>query len=212
MRVIGGEFRSRKLLTLPDLEVRPTPDRLRETLFNILSPVIRGSVFVDAYAGCGSVGIEAISRGAARAVFLEKSPEAIEAIKANIESLRIRSRCTVWRGFAHKKLKDLGGDIVFLDPPYPLEAEYGLAMGVLGKEPPRIWTIAQHSKRFEIEERYGDLERVRQVRQGENVLSFYRVTGMRETEESETLAEEAPLEGSALLSAKIEWALAQFER
>jgi 16S rRNA (guanine(966)-N(2))-methyltransferase RsmD len=161
-------------MTLPDLEVRPTPDRLRESLFNILAPVIRGAVFVDAYAGCGSVGIEALSRGAARAVFLEKSPDAVEVIKANLETLKIRSRSAVWRGLAHKKLKGEAADIVFLDPPYPLEIEYALAMGVLGKEPPRIWAIAQHSKRFPLEERYGELERVREVRQGENVLSFYR--------------------------------------
>lgn len=175
MRVIGGEFRSRKLLTLPDLELRPTPDRLRETLFNILAPVIRGAVFVDAYAGSGSVGIEALSRGAARVVFLEKSSAAVEVIKGNLESLRIKSRAAVWRGLAHKKLKGEVADIVFLDPPYPLELEYGLTMSVLGQEPPTLWAIAQHSKRFQLEERYGELERVRQVRQGENVLSFYHI-------------------------------------
>jgi 16S rRNA (guanine(966)-N(2))-methyltransferase RsmD len=185
MRVIGGEFRSRKLMTLPDLEVRPTPDRLRETLFNILAPVIRGAIFVDAYAGCGSVGIEALSRGAARAIFLEKSAEAVEAIKANVEALKIRSRCAVWKGLAHQKLKDQAGDIVFLDPPYPLEIEYGLTMGVLAKEPPRIWAIAQHSKRFQLEERYGDLQRVRQVRQGENVLSFYRLKSIADADAEE---------------------------
>jgi 16S rRNA (guanine966-N2)-methyltransferase len=175
MRVIGGEFRSRRLITLPDQDVRPTPDRLRETLFNILAPVIRGAVFVDAYAGSGSVGIEALSRGAARAIFLEMSPTAVEVIKANLESLKIRSRAAVWRGLAHKKLKGEAADIVFLDPPYPLELEYGLAMRVLGEEPPRVWTIAQHSKRFQLEERYGELGRAREVRQGENVLSFYRL-------------------------------------
>jgi 16S rRNA (guanine966-N2)-methyltransferase len=180
MRVIGGEFRSRKLLTLPDLEVRPTPDRLRESLFNILAPVIRGTIFVDAYAGCGSVGIEALSRGAARAVFVEKSPEVVETIKANLEMLKIRSRSSVLRGLAHQKLKGEDADIVFLDPPYPLEAEYSLTMTVLGKRPPRLWAIAQHSKRFEMEERYGDLERVRQVCQGENILSFYHPVSVPE--------------------------------
>src|SRR6476646_546387 len=73
MRVIAGEFRSRKLKSLPGLETRPTPDRLRETLFDVLAPRMEGAVFVDAYAGTGAVGIEALSRGAARAIFLEKS-------------------------------------------------------------------------------------------------------------------------------------------
>src|SRR5258707_361840 len=143
MRVIGGEFRSRKIMTLPDLDVRPTPDRLRETLFNILSPVIRGTVFVDAYAGCGSVGIEALSRGAARAVFREKSPVAIEVIRANVESLKMRWRGGVWKGGAAKGLKEEVGDIVSLDPPYPLEGEYSASMKVLGVQPPKIWAIAQ---------------------------------------------------------------------
>jgi 16S rRNA (guanine(966)-N(2))-methyltransferase RsmD len=154
--------------------VRPTPDRLRETLFNILAPVIRGAVFVDAYAGCGSVGIEALSRGASRAIFLEKSPAAVDVIKANLESLKIRSRSAVWRGLAAKRLKEEVADIVFLDPPYPLEGEYAASLKVLGQQPPKVWTIVQHSKRFQLEERYGALERLREVRQGENVLTFYR--------------------------------------
>ena len=70
MRVIAGEFRSRRLKTLPGLMTRPTPDRLREALFNILSPRIEGTTFMDAYAGTGAVGIEALSRGAERAIFV----------------------------------------------------------------------------------------------------------------------------------------------
>jgi 16S rRNA (guanine966-N2)-methyltransferase len=197
MRVIGGEFRSRKLITLPDLDVRPTPDRLRETLFNILSPVIRGSVFVDAYAGSGSVGIEALSRGAARAIFLEKSPAAVEVIKANLESLKIRSRSAVWKGMAAKRLKEEVGDIVFLDPPYPLEGEYAAAMKVLGLQPPKIWAIVQHSKRFAMDEEYGRLELVRKVKQGENALSFYRLRKDAESHaegDTEALGSASPIE------------------
>ena len=70
MRVIAGEFRSRKILSMPGTEIRPTPDRLRETLFNILNPEIEGSIFVDAYAGTGAVGIEALSRGARHVIFI----------------------------------------------------------------------------------------------------------------------------------------------
>jgi 16S rRNA (guanine966-N2)-methyltransferase len=162
------------LMTLPDLDVRPTPDRLRETLFNILSTVIRGTVFIDAYAGCGSVGIEALSRGATRAIFLEKSLAAVDVIKANLESLKVRSRSAVWKGPAAKRLKEEVADIVFMDPPYPLEGEYDAALRVLGQQPPRIWAIVQHSKRFPLQAQYGRLERVRELRQGENMLSFYR--------------------------------------
>jgi len=184
-------------MKLPDLDVRPTPDRLRETLFNILSPVIRGTIFVDAYAGCGSVGIEALSRGATRAIFLEKSPAAVDVIKANLESLKIRSRSAVWKGLAAKRLKEEVADIVFLDPPYPLEGEYAAAMKALGLLPPRIWAVVQHSKRFPLEARYGSLERVRELRQGENMLSFYR----RADSDAEALSGAALVEGDLEVTA-----------
>src|SRR3954462_12054342 len=95
MRVIGGEFRRRLLKTLPGLDVRPTPDRLREALFNVLAPRIEGAVFVDAYAGSGSVGIEAISRGAIHAIFVEKHFAAARLIRQNLASLGIEDRATL---------------------------------------------------------------------------------------------------------------------
>ncbi len=95
MRVIGGEFRSRVLKSLPGLDVRPTPDRLREALFSILAPRIEGIVFADLYAGTGAVGIEALSRGAARAVFVEKNRAAIQVIRANLKSLNLEDRAQV---------------------------------------------------------------------------------------------------------------------
>ena len=95
MRVIAGEFRSRILKSVQGWNVRPTPDRMRETLFSILAPVIEGAVFVDAYAGSGSVGIEAISRGASRGIFIEPSKDALEVLRANIASLGIQGRASV---------------------------------------------------------------------------------------------------------------------
>ena len=92
MRVIGGEFRSRQLKTLPGLEVRPTPDRLRETLFNILAPRIEGAVFADIYAGSGAVGIEALSRGASRAIFVEQSRVAANVIRENLRTPELREQ------------------------------------------------------------------------------------------------------------------------
>src|SRR5204863_657757 len=89
MRVIAGEFRSRRLKTLPGLALRPTPDRLREALFNVLAPRIEGATFLDAYAGSGAVGIEALSRGASHAIFLEKHPAAVRVLRENLVSLGI---------------------------------------------------------------------------------------------------------------------------
>lgn len=173
MRVIAGEFRSRKLLSIPGLETRPTPDRMRETLFNILAGEIEGAVFVDAYAGTGSVGIEALSRGARRAVFIEHSRVAVETIRANLASLRCETRAQVIKGRAPEHLDRIDADIVFIDPPYDKEREYIAAFDSLETKTPAL-LVAQHSVRYSPQEECGSLRRVRTVKQGDNALSFYR--------------------------------------
>ena len=175
MRIIGGEFRSRRLKTVPGPETRPTPDRLRETLFNIIAPQIEGKAFLDAYAGTGAVGIEALSRGASRAGFVESSRDAANVIRENLASLGLQSRSEVYTGKVLQHLRGQGissYDFVFLDPPYEREREYSEAMRVLGVAVPPL-VIVQHSIRLELEERYGNLGRYRELKQGDNVLSFY---------------------------------------
>jgi 16S rRNA (guanine(966)-N(2))-methyltransferase RsmD len=174
MRVIAGEFRSRRLKAPAGDSVRPTPDRLREALFSVLTPRIEGCVFLDAYAGCGSVGIEALSRGARRAVFLEKSRPALRALRENIATLEIGPRSDVQAGNAATLITKIEADIVFLDPPYPREREYGLCLEALGDEP-RPLVIVQHASKFthHLAESYGTLKRVRILSQGDNSLSFY---------------------------------------
>lgn len=175
MRVIGGEFRSRKLKSPPGLETRPTPDRLRESLFNILAPHIGDAVFVDAYAGGGSVGIEALSRGARRAVFIERSKPNVAIIQENLKTLNAVGRATVITGNAATYLGSPEVDIVFLDPPYDRPAEYDAAFATLADTArPTTLIIAQHASRQALEDRYGRLERYRIVKQGDNSLSFYR--------------------------------------
>lgn len=172
MRVIGGEFRSRRLKSLPGLETRPTPDRLRETLFNILAPRIDGCVFVDAYAGTGAVGIEALSRGARRAIFIERGRAAAGVIRENLDSLGLGSRGDVRHGKSLLLLDRIEAGIVFLDPPYELEKEFIAAMELLSQRPPEL-VIVQHSVRFAMAAQYGPLRRARIVKQGDNALSFY---------------------------------------
>ncbi|MES1257902.1 MAG: 16S rRNA (guanine(966)-N(2))-methyltransferase RsmD [Acidobacteriota bacterium] len=174
MRVIAGEFRSRKILSLPGVDVRPTPDRLRETLFNILNPEIEGAVFVDAYAGTGAVGIEALSRGARHVIFIEKDRDAAELIRQNLASLGAEARARVIKGAAVLHLGGIEADIVFLDPPYPKEREYQASFEILEARPPGL-TIAQHSVRFSLDETYGPMRRTRFLKQSDNALSFYRV-------------------------------------
>ena len=174
MRVIAGEFRSRKLKSLEGLETRPTPDRLRESLFSILTPRIEGAVFVDAYAGTGAVGIEALSRGAARVLFLERNPEALRVIDDNLYTLGIGNRGSVQRGRVTSSLRKHcpGASIVFLDPPYEVDAEYTDSLEWLGEHPVDLVVVQHHPKRV-LKEVYGALRRSRVVKQGDNALTFY---------------------------------------
>ncbi len=172
MRVIGGEFRSRRLKALSGVQLRPTPDRLRETLFDILAPRIEGAVFADLYAGTGAVGIEALSRGAERAIFVEKHRAAVDLIRQNLRSLGIEERAQVICGKATVPLARLQADIVFLDPPYDLEGEYDAALRALGEVAPPL-VIAQHPARFALKAEYGRLHKVRSLKQGDNALSFF---------------------------------------
>jgi 16S rRNA (guanine966-N2)-methyltransferase len=176
MRVIGGEFRSRVLKSVPGLDTRPTPDRLREALFNVLTPNIAGAVFADLYAGTGAVGIEALSRGASRAIFVEQSRAAVNIVRQNLRSLGLEPRAQVRQGRVLSMLSKIGADILFLDPPYALEKEYGLALELLGSRASGLagaLVIAQHDRRLELEKSYGALGRTRELKQGDNVLTFY---------------------------------------
>jgi 16S rRNA (guanine(966)-N(2))-methyltransferase RsmD len=162
MRVIGGEFRSRLLKSVPGLDTRPTPDRLRETLFNILAPRIHGTVFADLYAGTGAVGIEALSRGAKRAIFIESNRAAIAVIRQNLKSLGIEKRADVRQG----RVNSVEADIVFVDPPYHLERAYEAALANI--RAPLI--IFQHDVRLKFP------TATRTVKQGDNCLSFFEAT------------------------------------
>src|SRR5271169_6459659 len=158
MRVIGGELRSRVLKSVPGLDVRPTPDRLREALFSILTPRIEGAVFTDIYAGTGSVGIEALSRGAAKAIFVETHRAAVRVIRENLRLLGLDDRALVLQLRATRIAPGMYGDIVFIDPPYGMEREYGEMLELLGAEPPKL-AIVQHDVRLKLADSYGRLRR-----------------------------------------------------
>jgi 16S rRNA (guanine966-N2)-methyltransferase len=173
MRVIAGRFRSRKLKPVPGIVVRPTPDRLREALFNVLAPHIEGSVFLDAYAGTGTVGIEALSRGARHAFFVEFRRAAVEIIHENLSALGIEPEATVIHGSATEYLPRFTGDIVFLDPPYDRPEEYQASLTAAAETECKL-VIAQHASRQPLADAYGRLTRTRILRQGDNSLSFYQ--------------------------------------
>jgi 16S rRNA (guanine966-N2)-methyltransferase len=183
MRVIAGKYRSRPLRSLKGQMLRPTSDRLRETLFNILGATVEGATFVDLYAGTGAVGIEALSRGARHAIFVEQHAPAVALIRRNLESLGIGAEAeilgvNVARAIERLEARHLHAQFIFLDPPYAADAEYESALDALGESPlvsPEGRVIVEHLKRRDLPERVGELELARVVEQGDAALSFYRL-------------------------------------
>lgn len=173
MRVIAGEFRSRILKTPEGLECRPTPDRLRESLFSILQPDLAGVTFLDAYAGSGSVGIEALSRGAARVIFVEHNRVHAGVLRDNLKALGAEARSQVYVGRVADVLARQRADILFLDPPYTDADEYERVLALLSRDCPAALVLVQHSRRQVVPEQVGTLVRYREMKQGDNRVSFY---------------------------------------
>src|SRR5712691_7845017 len=186
MRVIAGTYRSRILKSLKGLALRPTSDRLRETLFNVLAPNIAGSRFVDLFAGTGAIGIEALSRGAAEVVFIENHAPAATLIRRNLESLDITTGVTVLavdalRGLAMLAARKNSGapafNHIFLDPPYAAAEDYSRVLEFLGAADLLALggiVIAEHRRKFDLCEEARTLRRFRVLKQGDAALSFYR--------------------------------------
>ncbi|WP_263411133.1 16S rRNA (guanine(966)-N(2))-methyltransferase RsmD [Terriglobus tenax] len=185
MRIIGGKWRSRPIAAPKSEATRPTSDRLRETLFNVLGQDCTGLRVVDLYAGSGAVGLEALSRGARRVWFAEKSSPALAALRGNLKTLGAEGSVVESGGVSvllTRLAKDKTAlDIVFLDPPWDMEQEYAKTLGFLGaqeyllNEGGRV--VAEHRSKTDLPERVGGLKRVRVLKQGDASLSFYMWSG-----------------------------------
>jgi 16S rRNA (guanine966-N2)-methyltransferase len=181
MRVIAGQFKGRVLKSPMGAKTRPTSDRLRETLFNIISPRIDSDTrFLDLCAGTGAIGIEALSRGAGFVTFVDKSKRACELVEKNLDLLDIEEDQTEILSlpaetFAGRK-HEVAWDIVFFDPPY--DYEYGLVFIELIDSSRNLINqdglfIVEHHAKSELPDAIGDMRRWRIVKQGESRLSFY---------------------------------------
>jgi 16S rRNA (guanine(966)-N(2))-methyltransferase RsmD len=188
MRIIAGKYRSRLLKSLKGDALRPTSDRLRETLFNILAPSLAGSRFLDVFAGTGAVGIEALSRGAVEAIFIEKHAPAAKLIRRNLDTLGITTGATILTSDALTGLERLAArqtaaasliDFVFLDPPYAAHEDYSHTLEFLASDSasflsPDALIIFEHHHKFSLPENVGRLKRTRLLKQGDAALSFFR--------------------------------------
>lgn len=184
MRIIAGSYRSRQLVSPRGLQTRPTSDRLRERLFDILAWRLEGCRFVDLYSGTGAVGIEALSRGAAYVWFAENADAALVSLRQNMASLKIGKGFTLEDRGVGAMLQRLAKltqpvDLVFLDPPYEAEAEYSGTLNFFGSARGRAllasdgMVIAEHSSKSTLAKRYGALEQTRILKQGDAALSFF---------------------------------------
>jgi 16S rRNA (guanine966-N2)-methyltransferase len=182
VRVIAGKYRSRRLKGPGGMRLRPTGDRLRETLFNVLGPSIKDSFFVDLFAGTGAIGIEAISRGARETIFVEAHAAGARLVRENLDSLEIRGGVEVIESDVIKGLQKLAArhllaDFIFLDPPYEGE-EHLRVLEFLDEShliAPYGLVIVEHHRHMELPERFERLERSRLLEQGDAALSIYRL-------------------------------------
>ncbi len=182
MRIIAGQFKSRPLKSLRGRAMRPTADRLRETLFNILGAAVEGSIFIDCFAGTGAVGIEAISRGARQVIFIDNHRPAVGLIRANLASLGLTSGFEIFSQVALHALESLSArglraDFIFFDPPYAERKAYAEALSLLDSQPLLVskgCAIIEHATKHPLPERLLSLHRWRLVAQGDSALAFYR--------------------------------------
>jgi 16S rRNA (guanine966-N2)-methyltransferase len=176
MRIIAGSLKGRRLKSPSWEELRPTSDKLRETLFNILAPRIDSARVLDGYAGTGAAGIEALSRGAAAVTFVDRDRRAHELIEANLAHCGVRNgviiRATMARALTNLRAAGSTFDIVLLDPPYDARADADLP-AVADVLAPGGVVVVEHARRTPMPDRIGPLARSRDVRSGDSVLTFY---------------------------------------
>lgn len=182
MRVIAGKYRGRNLRSPPSMQVRPTSDRLRETLFNILAPRIEEARFLDLCAGSGAVGIEALSRGAAHVTFVDRSRKMCGLVESNLDLCGVpEDETEVVQAEAAEYLRRVQSknaerwDIAFFDPPYMID--YAPALNLFGTgeilEPDNGLLVVEHHHKNELRDQIGILRRWRTLKQGDSCLSFY---------------------------------------
>ena len=178
MRVIAGEYKGRRLAAPTWPGLRPTSDRLKETVFAILAPRLEGARVLDGFAGSGALGIEALSRGAASVVFIELDSRAAGLIERNLAHCRIADGYVMMRAEFTRALRQLPDDrrfdLALLDPPYDLADLASMVEAAAGRMAPGGVLVLEHASRREAPARVGSFAAVRQVKAGDSTVTFYR--------------------------------------
>ena len=176
MRIIAGRFRGRRLKAPAGQRVRPTSDSLRETLFNVLGDSVEGVRVLDAFAGTGALGLEALSRGARHATFVERDPAALRVLQQNIDACGAEDACVIIRGDFPIALRrpHMGAfDLILLDPPYEIADVVDVVARAAPLVTPHGSVVLEHSRRRSSPETAGPLRRTRVLTAGDSALSWY---------------------------------------
>jgi len=180
MRVIAGALKGRRLAPVKGL-IRPTGAKVREAIFNILGETAADAKVLDLFAGTGALGIEALSRGAQEAVFVEDHPESLKVLRRNLETLGLLDRTRVMPIAVNAALKKLAAqaavfNLAFLDPPYGFDKAAAAleALAAAGIMAPEAWVVAEHSRRDTLPEAAGSLQRRELRRYGDTQVAFYQ--------------------------------------
>jgi 16S rRNA (guanine(966)-N(2))-methyltransferase RsmD len=180
MRVIAGSLKGRRLQAPAWDGLRPTSDKLRETLFNVLAARIGDARVLDGFAGTGAVGIEALSRGAAHVTLVESDPRAVRLIERNLEHCAVTERHAIIRARfadAARRLHPGAFEVVFLDPPYESDAIVSSLEAAAPLVAPAGLLILEHARRDAAPARAGSLTKTRDIMSGDSALSFYQPDG-----------------------------------
>jgi len=182
MRVISGVCKGRPLKAVQGMTTRPTTDKVKESLFNIIGPFFDGGNVLDLFSGSGSLGLEALSRGMEKGVFVEKDPKALQVIKANIQACRMEEESEVLRSDALRSIKMLGGrgvrfDLIMMDPPYKIANAIPSILSEI--EENKLLAedgliICEHGKELELPEQIGPFVKYRYEKYGITAISFFR--------------------------------------
>ncbi|MGL6030883.1 MAG: 16S rRNA (guanine(966)-N(2))-methyltransferase RsmD [Kurthia gibsonii] len=182
MRVISGERKGMPLKAVNGVTTRPTTDKVKESLFNILGPFFHGGTVLDLFAGSGGLGIEALSRGMEKGVFIEKDSRAFQNLKENIQKCRYEDRAEIYRNDATRALKQLikrefQADLIFLDPPYKKHVYYDLVKELITHNiiHPDGVIVCEHDFELQLPEQVENFTKYREEKYGSTIISFYRL-------------------------------------
>lgn len=182
MRVIAGERKGFPLKTPPGMNTRPTTDKVKESIFNMIGPYFDGGLVLDLFAGSGSLGIEALSRGADKAIFVEKDGKAFQVLQDNIKKCRYEQKSELYKTDAARAVKalikrDIVLDYVFLDPPYKKVEYYDFVLSLISEK--KISNegviVCEHSSDVQLPEQFHQFSRKKQEIYGDSVISIYQM-------------------------------------